>query len=50
MAPGTVFSTLHFLRSLQMGPITKCYITLGSKGLPGTNALADWPMCKLRRN
>ncbi len=40
--PGVVLTTLHFLHNLQMDPISKCYITLGWRGLQGTNTLAYW--------
>jgi hypothetical protein len=39
----TSMLVLHFLCSLWMWPIIlECYITLGWKGLPGTNILAYW--------
>jgi hypothetical protein len=39
---GVVFAPLHFLCNLQMGQIRQCYITIGCKGLRGTNTLACW--------
>ncbi len=42
MTPGTVFTTLHFLRNLQMGPIGLSLHYIILEGLPGTNTLAYW--------
>jgi hypothetical protein len=42
LAPGAVFTTLHFLRNSQMDPIRFCCITLCWKVLPWTNTLAYW--------
>jgi hypothetical protein len=40
-ALGTVFTTHHFPRNLQMGPYKiECYITLDWKSLPGINTPA----------
>ncbi len=38
---GAVFTTVHILKNLIYGPSKlKCSISLGRKGLPGTNTLA----------
>jgi hypothetical protein len=39
-ANGTIFTTLQFIRNFQIGPISKCYINLGWRGMPGTNTPA----------
>jgi len=36
----TVLTTTHFLCNLRIK--VECYITLGRKGLPGTNTLSYW--------
>ncbi len=48
--PGAIFTTLHFLCNLWMDTKRWCYITLGWKVLPGTNAPAYFPQfCRLWR-
>ncbi len=42
VTPGTVFTTLHFLRNLQMGPIGLSLHYIRLEGLPGTNTLVYW--------
>jgi hypothetical protein len=46
-APGTSFTTLHFLMH-RPNKLKRC-ITLGWKGFPGTNTLAYWPISKIQR-
>jgi hypothetical protein len=41
-SPGTIFTTLHFLCNLQMGPISRVLITINWKCLPGTNPKVNW--------
>ncbi len=45
-----IFTTLHFLCNLLMGPISQCDITLGWKGLLGTNTLAHWANSRVLTN
>ncbi len=42
MTPGIVFTTLHFLRNLQMDTINLSLHYIILEGLPGTNTLVYW--------